>query len=82
MPCPPQALQGGFSRCVSVLSMSSKPDDMAVQVCTHICRCYRVSARFDACREAIVEAPNIIKDICRILYYKVGVALHSSGCGS
>ena len=69
----PQTLQGGFTRCVSVLSQSSKPEDMAVQVCTHICRCFRVSAHFEACREAIVEVPAIIKDICRVLYYKVGV---------
>lgn len=55
--------------------MSSQPEDMAVQVCTHICRCYRVSARFDACREAIVEVPNIIKDLCRVLYYKVRLLL-------
>ncbi len=66
-----QALQGGFSRCVNVLSHSSKSDDMAVDVCTHICRCYRVSAQFEGCREAIVEVPAIIKDICRVLYYKV-----------
>ena len=41
------------------------------QVCTHICRCYRVSAQFEACREAITEVPAIVKDICRVLYYKV-----------
>ena len=67
----PQALQGGFARCVNVLSHSSKPDEMAVDVCTHICRCYRVSAQFEGCREAIVEVPFIIKDLCRVLYYKV-----------
>ena len=41
------------------------------QVCTHISRCYRVSAQFEACREAITEVPNIVKDTCRVLYYKV-----------
>ena len=93
-----QALQRAFARCVSVLSSSSKPDDMAVQVgpfyslsffppspspclmkdalsshqvCTHVCRCYRVSAQFEACREAIQEIPDIVKDVCRVLYYKV-----------
>ena len=44
---------------------------MAVQVCTNICRCYRVSAQFEACRAAIVEVPSIVKDVCRALYYKV-----------
>ena len=61
--------------CVSVLSQSSKPDDMAVEVCTHICRCYRVSAQFEKCREAIVEVPDIIRDVCRVLYYKVGTVV-------
>ena len=65
------ALQAAFARCVSVLSPSSKPEDMAVKVCTHISRCYRVSAQFEACREAIVEVPDIIRDVCRVLYYKV-----------
>lgn len=37
----------------------------------HVCRCYRVSAQFEACREAIVEVPDIMKDLCRVLYYKV-----------
>ena len=121
-----QALQAAFARCVSVLSASSTPEDMAVevhsagefnmfryitpslpfvllpspfpsfhspsylpslpfsllssflplslspsQVCIHISRCYRVSAQFEACREAITEIPNIVKDTCRVLYYKV-----------
>lgn len=68
-----QALQAAFARCVSVLSGSSKPDDMEVQVCTHICRCYRVSAQFEACRESIVEQKGLVRDVCRVLYYKVDV---------
>ena len=44
---------------------------MSVKVCIHICRCYRVSAQFEACREAIVEVPGIVKDLCRVLYFKV-----------
>jgi len=59
---------------VNVLSLSSKPEDMGVEVCTHICRCYRVSAQFEKCREAIVEVPDIIKDVCRVLYFKVSRA--------
>ena len=44
-----------------------------MEVCTHICRCYRVSAQFEKCREAIIEVPNIIRDVCRVLYFKVGI---------
>ncbi|XP_035660587.1 dnaJ homolog subfamily C member 13-like isoform X3 [Branchiostoma floridae] len=65
-----EVLQEAFSRCISVLSKSSKPDDLAVQVCMHISRCYAVAAQFEGCREKIIEIPAIIKDLCRILYYK------------
>lgn len=39
------------------------------QVCGHICKCYSVAAQFEECREKIIELPNIIRDLCRILYY-------------
>ncbi|CAG5130505.1 unnamed protein product, partial [Candidula unifasciata] len=65
-----QILQDAFSRCVSVLSQSSKQDDVAVNVCTYIAKCYAVSAQFEGCREKIQEHSAIIKDLCRILYYK------------
>lgn len=39
------------------------------QVCGHVCRCYSVAAQFEECREKIVELPNIIRDVCHILYY-------------
>uniref|UniRef100_A0AAR2LFU3 J domain-containing protein n=1 Tax=Pygocentrus nattereri TaxID=42514 RepID=A0AAR2LFU3_PYGNA len=31
--------------------------------------CYSVAAQFEECREKIIELPNIIRDICHILYY-------------
>ncbi len=71
----PQVLQSAFARCVGVLSQSSLPEDMAVQVCTHICRCYRVSAQFEKCREAITEVSDVIRDVCRVLYFKVSIII-------
>ena len=64
-------LLDAYSRCVSVLSKSSKPNEVAVQVCTHITRCYSVAGRFQACRDKMVEMPQLIKDLCRILHFKV-----------
>uniref|UniRef100_A0A3P9HA59 DnaJ heat shock protein family (Hsp40) member C13 n=1 Tax=Oryzias latipes TaxID=8090 RepID=A0A3P9HA59_ORYLA len=64
-----EILLEAFSRCVAVLTASSKPEDMAVQVCGHTCRCYSVAAQFEECREKIIEQPNIIRDLCHILYY-------------
>ncbi|KAK0084129.1 hypothetical protein PV325_007587 [Microctonus aethiopoides] len=59
-----------YTRCVSVLNNSSKSHDVAVQVCTHITRCFAVAGRFRGCRDKIVELPQLIKDLCRILHFK------------
>jgi DnaJ family protein C protein 13 len=65
-----EALETAFKRCVSVLSASRKEDDVAVEVCTHIVRCYFVSAQFAACRDRLIEMPELVKNICRLMYYK------------
>lgn len=61
-----------YTRCVSVLNNSSKQDDVAVQVCVHITRCFAVAGTFRSCREKMVELGQLIKDLCRILHFKVG----------
>ncbi|KAG8009572.1 DnaJ-like protein subfamily C member 13, partial [Nibea albiflora] len=68
-----EVLLEALSRCVAVLTASSKPDDMAVQVCGHVCKCYSVAAQFEECREKIIELPNIIRDLCHILFYGKGL---------
>uniref|UniRef100_A0A3B5MEI7 J domain-containing protein n=1 Tax=Xiphophorus couchianus TaxID=32473 RepID=A0A3B5MEI7_9TELE len=73
-----EILLEALSRCVAVLTASSKPDDMAVQVCGHICRCYSVAAQFEECREKIIELPNIIRDLCHILFYGKVSILHAA----
>ncbi|XP_070570129.1 dnaJ homolog subfamily C member 13-like isoform X2 [Ptychodera flava] len=65
-----ETLLDAFSRCVAVLSLSSNPEEMAVQVCIYVIKCYSVAAQFGACREKIIELPNIIKDLARTLYFK------------
>ena len=47
------------------------------QVCTYVVKCYAVASQFEGCREKIQEIPAIIKDICRILYYKVTMRIDS-----
>ena len=64
-----EALETAFERCVSVLSASSKEDDVAVEVFTHIVRCYSVSAHA-ACLDRLIEMPELVKNICRLMYYK------------
>uniref|UniRef100_A0A6Q2Y6F1 J domain-containing protein n=1 Tax=Esox lucius TaxID=8010 RepID=A0A6Q2Y6F1_ESOLU len=68
-----EILLDALSRCVSVLTASSKADDMAVQVCGLVCKCYSVAAQFEECREKIIELPNIIRDLCHVLYYGKGL---------
>ena len=65
-----EALETAFERCVGVLSASSGETDIAVDVSTHIVRCYAVSAQFPACRDRLIEMPELVKNICRLLYYK------------
>ena len=66
-----EILYQAFDRCITVLSNSSKPDEIAVQVCMHITRFYSVASQFQMCRDRMVEMPELVKNVCRIFYYKV-----------
>ena len=68
-----------YTRCVSVLNKSSKQSDVAVQVCTHITRCFAVAGTFRGCREKMVELGQLIKDLCRILHFKVSLLFNDRG---
>ncbi|XP_076044368.1 receptor mediated endocytosis 8 isoform X2 [Oratosquilla oratoria] len=74
-----EILQGAYNRCVNVLSNSSKPTDVAVEVCTNIAKCYTAAAGFPMCREKLLEMPHFIKDLCHTLYFKHLVQLCTSG---
>ncbi|CAD6190910.1 unnamed protein product [Caenorhabditis auriculariae] len=56
-----EALVIAFDRCVPVVTLSSAPDDMPVQVCIHICNCLATSATFEACRQRIAEMPTVFR---------------------
>ena len=74
-----QILQEAYTRCVSVLTEETTKNDIKTQVSTHITRCYSVAAQFEQCREKITELPNIVSDLCRILYFaKVRLCLFKS----
>ncbi|KAG8226296.1 hypothetical protein J437_LFUL002735 [Ladona fulva] len=65
------ALLEAFSRCVSVIGDSTKPSEVAVQVCHNAVRCFAVAARFQACRDKMVEMTGLVPDLCRVLRFKV-----------
>ena len=69
------ALLNAYTRCVSVLNKSSKLTDVSVQVCAFITKCFTVAGAFKNCREKIVELPQLIKDLCRILHFKVNLTI-------
>lgn len=64
-----EILQQSLTRCASVLSASSKPDDVCVQMCTNIVNCFTVAAEFEACQQKLSELHSVIKDLNRILSY-------------
>jgi DnaJ family protein C protein 13 len=70
-----EVLYQAFERCISVLSNSSKPDEVAVQVCVHITRFYSVASMFQMCRDRMVEMPELVKNVCRLFYYKVNYSM-------
>lgn len=64
-----EILQQSLSRCASVLSASSNPDDVCVQMCTNIVKCFTVASEFEACQEKLAELNLVIKDLNRIISY-------------
>jgi len=64
-----EVLQTSYSRCVSMLGTMSQCDDVQVQVCTHVSRCYTVAAAFEECREKFMQDRTVVRDLCRILNY-------------
>jgi DnaJ homolog subfamily C member 13 len=70
------ALNQAFSRCVTMLSQYSKEEssgsggELSVPVCIYITQCYAAASQFEQCRERINSLPNLIKDLCRCLYFK------------
>ena len=66
-----KVLQDAFHRCIMSLYRDSKENDVNVQIMFHVVRCYSVAAQFEDCREKITEIPDIVKDICTILYFQV-----------
>lgn len=65
-----EILLGAYTRCVNVLNVSSKSTETCVEVCLNVTKCFTVAAQFPACRERIIELPQLVRDLCRILFFK------------
>ncbi|CAH0401433.1 unnamed protein product [Chilo suppressalis] len=62
-----QVLHEAMSRCVAVLSDSTRPGDIGAAVCGHCARCFAVAAGFDECRRVCAEMPQLCADLVPLL---------------
>ncbi|CAB3364063.1 Hypothetical predicted protein [Cloeon dipterum] len=76
------SLLEALSRCVAVLSKSSKPQDVAVRVCCNVVQTLGVCAKSQACRDKMVELPRLVWELCSILHWQhlIELACHTSAC--
>lgn len=66
-----EALLEAYSRCVSIMSSDSTPAEIHYQIISNVTRCFEVACTFEKCKEKIIELPELIVDVCRIVYFKV-----------
>eukprot|EP00039_Didymoeca_costata_P023981 m.8876 g.8876 ORF g.8876 m.8876 type:complete len:2271 (-) comp3968_c0_seq1:482-7294(-) len=65
-----EILAKAMQRCISVIGHETSEEEMAAKVCIHILRCFAAACQFEGCREKITEKPQIMKDVCRCLWFK------------
>lgn len=66
-----EALLEAYTRCVSIMGIDSKPSEIHYQIISNITRCFEVACHFENCKTKIIELPQLISDVCRVVYYKV-----------
>ncbi|XP_062544605.1 dnaJ homolog subfamily C member 13 isoform X3 [Armigeres subalbatus] len=65
-----EALLEAYSRCVSIMGVDSLRDSLHYEVISNITRCFEVACSFENCRKKILELPQLIVDVCRVVYFK------------
>ncbi|XP_039452152.1 dnaJ homolog subfamily C member 13 isoform X2 [Culex pipiens pallens] len=65
-----EALLEAYSRCVSIMGVDSQRDSLHYEVISNITRCFEVACSFENCRKKILELPQLIVDVCRVVYFK------------
>lgn len=66
-----QALLEAYTRCVSIMGVDSKPTEVHYQIISNITKCFEVACNFENCKSKIIELPQLITDVCRVVYFKV-----------
>lgn len=68
-----EALLEAYSRCVSIMGVDSKPDALHYEVISNITKCFEVACYFENCKKKILELPQLMIDVCRVVYFKVSI---------
>lgn len=68
-----EALLEAYTRCVSILGADSKPDALHYQVISNVTRCFEVACNFEKCKQKIITLPQLLSDVCRVVYFKVNI---------
>lgn len=71
-----EALLEAYSRCVSIMGVDSKPDALHYEVISNITKCFEVACYFENCKKKILELPQLMIDVCRVVYFKVCLVLY------
>ncbi|KAG5676781.1 hypothetical protein PVAND_006590 [Polypedilum vanderplanki] len=71
-----EALLEAYSRCVSIMSADSTSADLHYQIISNITKCFEVACTFEKCKEKIIELPELIVDVCRIVYFKHSLSIN------
>ena len=75
-----EALLEAIGRCIPMIGGSSKPEDVAVQVCADSARCLAVAGRFGGCRDRLAEMKTLTPEICRMLSHRQLAGLCQAAC--
>lgn len=73
-----QILLEAYSRCVSIMSADSNPSHVHYQIISNITKCFEVACNFENCKSKIIELPQLISDVCRVVYFKVSKIISST----
>lgn len=65
-----EALLDAYGRCVSIMSADSNPEQLHFQIISNITKCFEVACHFDSCKARIIEMPQLVRDVCRVVYFK------------
>uniref|UniRef100_T1HV01 J domain-containing protein n=1 Tax=Rhodnius prolixus TaxID=13249 RepID=T1HV01_RHOPR len=65
-----QIISAAYSRCVSVLSESTKESETIVKICYYCTNIFKIAAQFGDCLQTFIGLPNLVPDTIRILHFK------------